>query len=398
MRELKLDLAYGPQYETFRAEVRAFLDDHWDPSTTTEEGQRAFRRLATEHGYLYRLIPKRYGGGGQEPDPLKATVVQEEFSRVGAPQELGGISVQMLVPTLVDRGAEWQREQFIPRTLTGEFEWCQGYSEPGAGSDLASLRTTAVLDGDEWVINGQKLWTTRGQFAQYMFVLCRTEPDAPKHEGISYLLLDMRQPGIEVRPLKQITGTSEFNEVFLTDARTPANWIVGERGEGWSVANTTLAHERNMVGNVAMADHLLASVTKLARRRMVRGRPAIEDPAIRERLLQIEGYVESLRYSGMIQFTKSLKGESAGILSLLNKISNTNISQRIALLVADLLQSLTMLDGFAEPGVRLGDQRFMNQYLGSLGISIAGGASNIQRNIIAERGLGLPKDTTGIRG
>jgi alkylation response protein AidB-like acyl-CoA dehydrogenase len=407
-----MDLSYGTEYDKFREEVRAFLKERWDETATTPEDVQAFRRLATEHGYLYRLIPTAYGGAGEGPDPLKAQVVREEFARAGAPQELSGISVQMLVPTLLERGEEWQKERFIPATLSGEYVWCQGYSEPSSGSDLASLRTRAVLDADGWVINGQKVWTSGAQHSQYMFVLCRTEPEAPKHEGISYLLLDMRQPGVEVRPLKQITGTSEFNEVFFTDARTPADWIVGKRGDGWSVANTTLAHERNMVGNVATSDHLINSLIRLAHRRERRGRPAIEDPEIQDRIVALQGYLEAQRYSGLMQFTKSLKDQPAGILPMLNKLNNTNIGHRVAAIAADLLDFLTMLSG--DPTASLsptaaayaesrsgrpkpGDERFMNQYLGSLGLAIAGGTSNIQRNIIAERGLGLPKDTTGVR-
>jgi alkylation response protein AidB-like acyl-CoA dehydrogenase len=412
-----MDLGYGPEYEDYRQEVRAFLDEHWPSAAKSPERVQGFRRFATEHGYLYRLIPKKYGGGGQEADPLKAQVVREEFRRAGAPQELGGISVQMLVPTLLDRGEEWQKERFIPPTLTGECVWCQGYSEPGSGSDLASLRTSAVLEDGEWVINGQKVWTTGGQYAQYMFILCRTEPGAPKHNGISYLLLDMRQPGVEVRPLKQITGTAEFNEVFFTNARTPADWIVGERGEGWSVANTTLVHERNMVGSISASDHLFNSVVKLAQRRSVSGRPAIEDPETRDRLVRIQGSLEAQRYSGLIQFTKSLKNQSSGILPMLNKLNNTNIGHDVASLAADLLGPLTMLSGdptsVLSPSLagsdlisgddqgdvkKLGDERFMNQFLGSLGLAIAGGTSNIQRNIIAERGLGLPKEPSATSG
>jgi alkylation response protein AidB-like acyl-CoA dehydrogenase len=402
-----MDISYGPEYEEFRQEVREFLASQWTGSKDPDDVRR-FRRVATEHGYLYRLIPIEYGGAGRESDPMRSQIVAEEFARAGAPRELGGVSVSMLVPTLLERGEEWQKTKVIPPSLTGEITWCQGYSEPGAGSDLASLRTTAVLSDDEWVINGQKVWTTGGHLADYMFVLCRTEPDVPKHQGISYLLMDMRQPGVDVRPLKQITGTSEFNEVFLTDARTPADWIVGGRGEGWSVANTTLKHERNMVGSSAGSEGLLRSVVRLAQRRVVDGHPAIEDPAVRDRLVELQGYVDAQRYSGMIQFSRGLKGADAGVLPMLNKLASTNIGHGVAALAIDLLGSTSLLSGrptttsaslsdAPQAAAGVGDERFMNQYLGSLGLSIAGGASNIQRNIIAERGLGLPKDTTGVR-
>jgi len=408
-----MDLTYGPQYEIFRLKVRQFIADNWRGAAADDAATREFRQRAAKQGYMYRLIPKEYGGGGEEPDPLKNQVIREELALAKAPSELGGLGVQMLAPTLLERGAEWQKKTFIPKTLTGEYIWCQGYSEPGSGSDLASLRTSAVLDGDSWVINGQKVWTTGGHLAHFMFMLCRTEPKKPKHEGISYLLVDMSQPGIEVRPLKQITGSSEFNEVFFTNATTPSEWIVGERGRGWSVANTTLSHERNMVGSVSASDHLFNSVVKLAKRRKINGRPAIENDGIRDELVKLQGYLESQRYSGMHQFTKSLAKESAGVLPMLNKLAVTDFGKQIAELALELLGATSLLAGSAtqsmsptmvgltadpksvsesEPRAIPGDERFMNQYLGSLGMAIAGGTSNIQRNIIAERGLGLPKD------
>ena len=248
-----MDLTYGPDYERFRGQVRAFLSEHWQPSGGSAD-VAAFRQSAVRAGYLYRSVPRRYGGSEQPSDVLKARVIREEFTAVRAPMELKSLGTQLLVPTLLEAGAEWQKERFIEATITGQIKWCQGYSEPGAGSDLASLRTTARLDGDRWVINGQKVWTSFAHEADYMFLLARTDPDADKRKGISYLLVPMDQPGIEVRPLRQITGESEFNEVFLTDATTGADWIVGEPGQGWTVANTTLKHERAWVGDVAESD------------------------------------------------------------------------------------------------------------------------------------------------
>ncbi len=299
----------------------------------------------------------------------------------------------MLAPTLVERGEQWQKEKFIPPTLAGDIRWCQGYSEPGAGSDLASLRTAAVLDGDEWIINGQKIWTTEGHMADFMFILVRTEKDVPAKQGISYLLLDMHQSGVDVRPLKQITGSAEFNEVFLTDARTPQDWIVGHRGEGWSVANTTLKHERGGVGATGRMDGQFASLVKLVQRASIGGRPAITDPGIRDRLVQIQSRLEAHRYSSYFQLSRSLKGESSGRVSFMNKLNATNLGQQMAELALDVLQDNSLLDPLGGiEGERPGDERWMNQYLGSLGLAIAGGTSNIQRNVIAERGLGLPRD------
>src|SRR5207302_763698 len=212
-------------------------------SVRTAARATAFRLLAIGRGYLYRHVPRRYGGAGQAPDPLKSAIIAEEFRRARAPFEIVGQGPSMLVPTLLEHGTEAQKDRFIRDTLLGTVRWCQGYSEPGAGSDLASLRTRAVLDGGHWVVNGQKIWTSNAQDAEWMFALVRTEPEKPKHDGLSYLLIDMKTPGIEVRPLRQMTGDADFNEVFLENARVPEENIVGRRGQGWVVSRSTLKHE-----------------------------------------------------------------------------------------------------------------------------------------------------------
>jgi len=396
-----VELSYGPEYDRLREQVRAFLERQWPAgSSRSPEDVRAFRQLATEQGYLYRSVPRRYGGSEQAADPLAVDVTKEEFTRHRAPYQIEGPTVEMLVPTLLERGTEWQRETFVPPALLGDAVWCQGYSEPGAGSDLASLTTSAVLEPTGWIINGQKVWTTGGHTADYMFALVRTEPDAPnKWAGLSYLLLDMKQAGIEVRPLRQIDGGAEFNEVFFTDAKTPADWIVGARGEGWSVANTTLKHERAMVGSVKRSESLFASLVKLAKRVEVDGRPAIEQAWVQDRLVILDGYLQTQRFSGYLQVSRALSGEPAGRLSIKNKVLNTDFGQQVAGLALDLLAETSQLAPRpVEPGAVPGDERWMTQFFGSLGLSTAGGTANIQRNIIAERGLGLPKDTrTGAR-
>lgn len=393
-----MDLTFGPEYEEFRREVGAFLAAEWggrfDPSA---EEVRAFRKAATERGYLYRSVPRLFGGSERQPDPLRAEIIREEFARARAPHQVEGIGVEMVVPTLLERGEEWQKEKFVEGTLFGGIVWCQGYSEPGAGSDLASLSTSAVLRDGEWVINGQKVWTTEGHLADYMFALVRTEPDAPnKWAGLSYLLVDMKQPGIDVRPLRQMDGGAEFNEVFLTDVRTPADHIVGSRGEGWSVANSTLKHERAMVGSVKRSEALYRSLVKLAKRTRIDGRPALEQPWVRDRLVILRGYLETQRFSGYLQLTRALANEPAGRLALKNKVLNTDFGQQVSALALDLLGPTAQLAPRPDkPGVRPGDERWMTQFFGSLGLSTAGGTSNIQRNVLAERGLGLPRDTVG---
>jgi alkylation response protein AidB-like acyl-CoA dehydrogenase len=394
-----MDLSYGDAIEAFRGEVRAFLQSNWPPSGDASKADqiKAFRQKATEAGYLNRAIPRQYGGSEQEPDSLKGTVIGEEFAAAGAPMEPRGIGTMMLVPTLLDRGEEWMKEKFVSATIEGDITWCQGYSEPGSGSDLASLKTRGELVGDEWVINGQKIWTSGAQTADYMFILVRTEPEAKKHAGISYLLVDMKQPGIDVRPLKQMTGSAEFNEVFLNDVRTPKDWIVGQRGEGWLVSRTTLKHERNSIGAAAGVLRQLDSLVALARERKIDGRPAIEHPDIRRGLVELEGYVRSHQYSGFLQMSKGLKGEDPGIIGLMNKVNSTNMGHMIAKLAMEILAE----DGLAAPeagglglgGAFRGTGAWINQYMSSLGVAIAGGTANIQRNVIAERGLGLPRDS-----
>lgn len=398
-----MDLSYGQEYEDFRNEVRAFLDANWPPKESATDGKslgdiaNEFREKAVDHGYLLRNIPKKYRGSEQSPDSMKAAVITEEFRKVHAPQSFGGIGPMMLVPTLLERGEEWQKEKFVAKSVRGEYQWCQGYSEPGSGSDLASLKTRADLVGDEWVINGQKIWTTTAREADFMFCLCRTEPDAPKHGGISYLLIPMDQPGIEVRPLKQMTGGADFNEVFLTDAKTPKDWIVGKRGEGWLVSRTTLKHERNGIGGAGRNDVMLAGLVSLATNAVRNGKPAIEDAEVRRQLVFIEGYMKSHEYSSFYQLTRDVNGKEPGRLGLMNKIVGTNISHHVARFALDLLGDGGLLDPSADDrslGRVPGEARqWVTQYMYSLGIAVAGGTANIQRNVVGERGLGLPRDT-----
>ncbi|HEY3653385.1 MAG TPA: acyl-CoA dehydrogenase family protein [Steroidobacteraceae bacterium] len=382
-----MDLNFTSGYDEFRGQLRDFLKRAW--LDDAEKNPKRFRLDAVDAGYLYRSFPKVYGGSERESDAVESQIIAEEFDAAGAPREVRGVGTQMLAPTLLERGENWQKERFISPTLAGDFSWCQGYSEPGAGSDLASLQARAELVGDEWVINGQKVWTSYALTADYMFALVRTEPDAPKRDGISYLLIDMKQPGIDIRPLKQITGAEDFNEVFLTDVRTPASWIVGPRGGGWMVSRSLLKHERNMLGGADNLANLLASLVKLAKRRTRDGAPAIQDPAIRDRLAQLLGFAEAQRFSSYTQATRESKGRPVGLLQLLNKLAMSEFARDVAMLAIEILES----DALLAPGEgRRGDERWTLQYMNSLATAIAGGSSNIQRNIIAERGLGLPRD------
>ncbi len=393
-----MDLRYSEEYEAFRVEVRAWLAQAWplrgdEAKLSPGEQASLFRQRAIEQGYLCRSIPRVYGGSEQPPDVLKAAIISEEVRRAQAPGEPRGIGPSMLAPTLLEQGSEWQKEKFIPPTIRGDMLWCQGYSEPGSGSDLASLQTRAELVGDEWVINGHKVWTSGAKEAHYMFCLCRTEPDAGKHAGISYLLIDMNQPGIDVRPLRQMTGSADFNEVFLSDVRTPADWIVGKRGEGWLVSRSTLKHERNMIGSAEASAGTFANLVQLARNTRRNGRPAAADPEIRQRLATIEGYVAAHRYSGYRQLTLAARDQNPGPAGLMNKLTSTNLGHEMAKLAYDLIGEHGLLaPSFENMRAGRGESGWVGQYMWSLGIAIAGGTANVQRNVIAERGLGLPRD------
>lgn len=395
-----MDLSYGEAAETFRKEVRGFLKEAWQPGELRggelKEFIRSFRRAAIDRGYLYRSVPKRYGGSEQPVDVIRAQVIREEFGKARAAMEVGGNGVNMTVPTLLEKGTEEQRELFIRKTIEGDYIWGQGYSEPGSGSDLASVRTKAELsaDGSKWIINGQKIWTSQGMQSTHMFMLVRTEPDAPKHDGITYLLLDLDQPGVTRRPIRQMTGeqgSHTFCEFFFDNAEAPVSWQVGERGQGWYVSRTTLKHERASIGS---ADGLGSQFRKLVELAQEMGR--IGDPLVRDRLAEIEGRVLSHRYTSFRLFSCAAAGEDPGPVQLMMKLLLTEIGHDMALLAQDLIgeQGMTEPVGAGGRGPRgpRGPNKWLDQIMGSLGNSIAGGASNIQRNIIGERGLGLPRD------
>jgi len=403
-----MDLSYSAEYERFRAEVRKFLEENWTEAdraadappdgqaslmgavVRTDERATGLRLRAIERGYLYRSVPRRYGGAEQTPDPLKATIIAEEFRRASAPGEVVGQGPSMLVPTLVEHGSEEQKQFFIRDTMLAKMRWCQGYSEPGAGSDLASLRTRAVLEGDHWIVNGQKIWTSNADTADWMFCLVRTEPDKRKHEGISYLLIDMKTPGITVRPLRQMTGDADFNEVFFDNVHVPAKNLVGKRGEGWLVSRSTLKHERALIGGGMLTRRILDGVRMLAQAVAVRGQPAIQHASIRQRLVELETRVLASEYHGYRLLTMSARGEEPGLAGIVTKLYSTTIGYDLGKLAMDVLADRGAL-AQGEANAPAGGM-FVHAYMWSLGILIAGGAANIQRNIIAERGLGLPRD------
>jgi alkylation response protein AidB-like acyl-CoA dehydrogenase len=388
-----MNLAYGPEYEAFRQEVRAFLEasrGRWPGPGASRAEIIAWQKLLIEHGYAARTIPARYGGHGAAPDILKSRIIAEAFTEARAPGGLSGQGISMLVPTLLEAGSEDQKAHWIAPTLAGETVWCQGYSEPGAGSDLASISTRADEVGGDFVINGQKIWTSTAAQADMIFCLVRTEPKAAKHAGISYLIFSMKTPGIEVRPLKTMTGHAEFNEVFFTDVRVPTTSVVGARGAGWAVANTTLRHERGMLGDPNAAETRLAAIVELMSEERVDGERLIDNPLLRDRLMQLQGRVLAMKFNALRLVTAHLAGESAGLAALVVKLQGCEINHQLAALAIDALGEIGVLYG-QSPRLRAGGA-WQQRYMFDLGLIIGGGTAQIQKNIIAERGLGLPRE------
>jgi alkylation response protein AidB-like acyl-CoA dehydrogenase len=387
-----MDLAHGPRHEALRAEVRAFLAANRKrfPAPGDRAAALAWQGLLIENGYAARTVPGEYGGFGAAPDVLAARIIAEEFTAARAPSGMAGQGISMLVPTLLEMGSEEQKRRWIAPTLRGEIIWCQGYSEPGAGSDLASLSTRAVEDGADFVINGQKIWTSTAAQADMIFCLVRTEPDAPKHAGISYLIFSMKTPGIEVRPLKTMTGHAEFNEVFFTDVRVPQSQVIGRRGEGWRVANATLKHERGMLGDPNAAETRLAAIIDLMREETAGGERLIDNPALRDRLMRLQGEVLAMKFNGLRTLSAAIAGESPGLAGLVVKLQGCELNHQLAALAIDALGELGVLYGDS-PHLRDGGA-WQQRYMFDLGLIIGGGTAQIQKNIIAERGLGLPRE------
>ena len=389
-----MDLSFGPEYEEFRQEVRDFIDKNRTNAPRGEpmksEKVKDWQKLLIEKGYTARTIPQEYGGHGGEPDIIKARIIGEEFANGKVPGGLGGQGISMLVPTLLELGTEEQKKRFIPPTLAGDMVWCQGYSEPNAGSDLASLRTSAQLDGDEWVVNGNKIWTSTAHIADWIFCLVRTEPEAPKHQGISFLLFSMDTPGIEVRPLVDMTMAANFNETFFTDVRVPKDQIVGNRGEGWSVANAILGHERDSLGDPNATLSRLNRLKEIMREETMEGTRVVENPIYRDRLMRIEARVMSLRFNDLRVLSSRINNTDARLARMISKLQGTELRHELEGLAIDVMGEIGLMYGKSD---YLRDNgSWQQQYMYFLGLIIGGGTSQIQKNIISERGLGMPKE------
>ncbi|MBD3645984.1 MAG: acyl-CoA dehydrogenase family protein, partial [Pseudomonadales bacterium] len=304
---------------------------------------------------------------------------------------LGGYGISMLAPTLLEMGTEGQKKQFIPPTMRGGMVWCQGYSEPGAGSDLASLKTSAVLDGDEWVVNGQKIWTSTAHVADWIFCLVRTEPDAPKHQGISFLLFKMDTPGIEVRPLIDMTESHNFNETFFTDVRVPADQIVGKRGQGWLVANSILGHERDSLADPNASYSRLNALIDLMKSETINGERLIDNPVYRDRLMKIQARVLAMQFNDLRVLSSRINQNQDTMLArMITKLQGTELRHELEGLAIDAMGEIGL--SFDDNPYLRGGGSWQYSYMFFLGLIIGGGTSQIQKNIISERGLGMPKE------
>ncbi len=398
-----MDFKYSEEAEAFRAEFRAWLDANPPGHGSTDDqigefmdaGSEGWQRHLAWHrkmhsgGWVGITWPKAYGGRGAKLE--QSIVFGEELARVKAPTLVNGLGIALVGPTLMHWATEEQKKRYLPRILSAEEIWCQGYSEPNAGSDVAALQTRAVEDGDDFIVNGQKVWTSGAHHADMCILLARTDPAAPKHKGISYLLVDMHTPGVTVKPLVQITGDRGFNEVFFEDVRVPRKNLVGEKNQGWQVAVTTLAFERSSIGSGSARDTLTAvrELAALARRIPRNGGTAWDDASVRQQIASFACQAAALRYTNMRQLTRRLKGLPPGPEGSGAKLVVSDLILGTAKFAMELLGPFSQFEQDAP--FALDGGKWSYRMLGSRMMTIAGGTSEIQRNIIGERVLGLPK-------
>jgi len=390
-----MDLTLSPSEEEFRDEVRAWLQAN-HPGPEPEAGLdevMAFRRewqlKLHAAGWAGISWPKEYGGRGATM--IEQAIFAAEASRQEAPAPANVLGLAMGGPVVIAHGTDEQKARYLEPILTGEEIWCQGFSEPESGSDLASLKTRAVKDGDEWVVTGQKVWTTFAQYAKWCMLVARTDPDAPKHQGLTYFLMDMEQDAVQTRPLVQITGEGEFNEVFFEEARVPDANVVGGVGNGWAVAITTLMNERAGLafGAISQIQNSLGRLSKLARETPSNGGTAADDPYFRQRIAQLHIEVETMRLNAYRGLTKTMQSGIPGPEGSLGKWQWADINQDLTELALEIEGAYSVLMRGSEHAVSGGAWQY--GFLRSRANSIEGGTTDILKNIIAERVLGLPR-------
>jgi alkylation response protein AidB-like acyl-CoA dehydrogenase len=394
-----VDLNYSREDERFRLHVRQWFAVHAPGPLNTLDQKKAWQRRLYEAGFVGMGWPGEYGG--QEARPMEQAIVAEEMALADVPGAINSLALGLLGPTLIVHGTEAQKQRYVKRMLTADDIWCQLYSEPDSGSDLASVKTSAVRDGDRWVINGQKVWTSLGPIADFGMLLARTNPSVPKHQGISYFILDMHQPGVEVRPLKQITGSSEFAEIFFTNATTPAENIIGQAGQGWELAQTTLGFERggSVLARVTRHQANIRRLVEVAQRLSRDSVSVLHDPVVRQKLGRMVVEVEVLRYAGFRILSKLEQGKRPGSESSVDKLYYSEMDKRHQELVQDILGPYGQIGSGLSPELALNsstmrgdDSTWAYNFLWSRAGTIYAGSSEIQKNIIGERVLRLPRE------
>ena len=388
-----MDLGFTPEEEAFRREVRAWLEANL-PSAWRQDGkggyrdeedtdlQRAWQRKLYDGGWLKLGWPREAGGRGETP--VMQAIYQEEMARAGAPGILGRLGVTLLAPTLVAHGTDWQKETYVERILSGDLIFCQGFSEPDAGSDLAGLRTRAERRDGRWVLNGQKTWSSGAHYSDKSFLLARTDPSAEPHRGIGFFLVDMHQPGVEIRRIKQMTGGGEFSEIFLSGAEVEERDLVGQPGDGWKIAMTVFGFER---GGLAQAARFEQAVDELAT--LARDRGAGGDPGTRQRIAQARIEAHVFRLIGLRNLTRAQHGHAPGAEASVTKLYWSEMDKRLqetAVGVEGMYGALA-----PESELAIEDGRWQYGWMWAQAETIYAGSSEIQRNIIAERVLGLPR-------
>jgi alkylation response protein AidB-like acyl-CoA dehydrogenase len=395
-----MDFEYSAEQQAFRKEFRGWLEAHLPPdlclddpaddrvasNRETFERRRAWQKTMHAANWVGITWPREYGGRGA--GLIERIIWDEEYAAARAPVLPGSMGLNLVGPTLMHWGTDAQKQRHLPAIQNADEIWCQGFSEPGAGSDLASLRTRAVERDDHFVVDGQKVWTSGAHFAHWIILLARTDPDAPRHHGISCFLVDMATPGITVRPLVLMTGHRHFNEVFFTDVVVPRANLLGPIGQGWKVATTTLMYERHASG-ARNPSAQVARLIALARQLPREGRPAWEDPVIRQRLAQLAIECEALKFTRFRSLTRQLRGEPPGPEGSILKLTSSELGVRIADAAGELLGPHVLINEASS--VVPDGPRWFSRVLAARQYTISAGTSEIQRNILGERVLGLPK-------
>ena len=397
-----MDFRFSAEDEAFRQELRAWLEKNRPAQRSGDDGHADFMHEGSKDDWQRRLQwhrkmhsggwvgiswPKEYGGRGASL--TQQLIYNEEMAEANTPQLVNGLGIMLVGPTIIHWGTEEQKKRYVPKILSGEEIWCQGYSEPGSGSDVASLQTRAIEEGDYFIVNGQKVWTSDAHHADWCILLVRTDPSAPKHKGISYVLVDMHSPGVTVRPLVQITGDANFNEVFFEDVKVPKKNLIGEKNQGWQVAITTLMFERSGIGGGRDLLGQVRELADLARAVRSNGKSAWDDSSVRQKISGFAGEALALKYTGFRQLTRRLKGLPPGPEGSVLKLGTSELNLKMNKFAMELLGPYAQLEFKALYAVDRGIWSY--RMLASRALTIAGGTSEIQHNIIDERVLGLPK-------